>query len=262
MTKKSLGQHWLHDDRALDAIVEAGLVHEHDTVLEIGPGLGTLTQKLLDKGARVIAVEKDEALAADLPKKIDNLRLEIARQDILRFDLTRLPPNYKVVANIPYYLTSKLLRVLSESSNPPKIVTLLVQKEVAERICAKPGEMSLLSVSVQMYYETRLDRVVEAQLFAPPPKVDSQIVQLVRRQMPMFGEQNSKKLFRVVKAGFSSRRKTLENSLSGGLASEKSGIREVLIQANIDPTSRPQDLSPKQWIDLTEKLARILSDNT
>lgn len=253
-TKKTLGQHWLKDPYYLEAVCEAGLVHEHDVVLEIGPGLGTLTKQLLAKGAQVIAVEKDEELASKLKSEIDSPRLSVIAGDILEFDLTKLPANYKVAANIPYYLTSNLLRVLSESKNPPKIISLLVQKEVAERIAASPGGMSLLSISVQAYYEPHLEDVVPAQFFTPPPKVDSQIVQLVRRGEPAFKDMYAKVFFRVVKAGFSSRRKTLENSLSAGLHLEKEAARELLAKAEINPTSRPQDLSLQDWLSLAKQL--------
>lgn len=256
MTKKSLGQHWLKDKKILKAVAEAGLVHEHDTVLEIGPGLGTLTEVLLEKKARqVITVEKDESLAANLAKKLDTPRLKVITGDILEFDLRQLPPGYKVVSNIPYYLTSNLIRVLSESPNPPKIITLLVQKEVAERLCATPGQMSLLSVSAQFYYDCQLGLVVPAEKFTPPPKVDSQIVQMVRKSDEPYTHIDIPLFFRVVKAGFSSRRKTLENSLSGGLQIGKGAAREVLASAGIQPSTRPQELSLQQWVGLAKKFS-------
>jgi len=255
--KKSLGQHWLEDEASLEAVCDAGLVHRHDTVLEIGPGKGSLTVKLLDRGARVVAVEKDEELAASLSKEINRPGLEIISGDILQFNLNNLPENYKAVANIPYYLTSNLIRVLCESSNSPKIIALLVQKEVAERICADPGQLSLLGVSAQMYYETFQDKIVPAEFFTPVPKVDSQIVQLVRRPNPLFENIiDDKNLFRVVKAGFSTKRKTLLNSLSGGLVLPKEEVANLLQIAQIKPSVRAQELSLQDWI----RLARIISD--
>lgn len=256
--KKSLGQHWLKDPKALQAVCEAGLVHEHDTVLEVGPGLGTLTQVLLSdfKAGQVIAVEKDKHLAAQLKQKLKTPRLVVQSGDILKFDLTKLPTGYKVVANIPYYLTSNLIRTLSESINPPKIIALLVQKEVAERIAARPGNMSLLGVSAQFYYDCRLGPVVPAEKFEPPPKVDSQIVQMVRKLDKTYQYIDITLLFQVVKAGFSSRRKTLENSLAGGLQMGKGSIREVLDHAGIDPSTRPQELSLDQWIKLADILKK------
>ena len=253
-TKKSLGQHWLHDEASLEAMLEAAGITPEDTVLEIGPGLGTLTEKLVARARRVLAVEFDADLARDLPRRVPVENLEVVYQDILRFDLTTLPPNYKVVANIPYYLTSNLLRVLCESNNPFSTAALLIQKEVAERVCAKPGEMSLLSVSVQFYCEASLGKAVPANLFTPPPKVDSQILQLTFRQEPLFEEVDTRAFFRIVKAGFSQKRKTILNSLSAGLHLERADTAKVLEAADIAPTTRAQNLSLDDWYALYEVL--------
>jgi 16S rRNA (adenine1518-N6/adenine1519-N6)-dimethyltransferase len=163
--KKSLGQHWLHDPEALKAMCDAADLHPEDTVLEIGPGLGTLTSLLTKRAKAVVAVEFDEQLAEALPGQVTASNLSTVHQDIMRFDLTTLPQGYKVVANIPYYLTSNLIRTLSESMNPPSTATLLVQQEVAQRVAAEPGHMSLLSVSAQFYWEASVGRVVDARLF-------------------------------------------------------------------------------------------------
>jgi 16S rRNA (adenine1518-N6/adenine1519-N6)-dimethyltransferase len=168
IAKKSLGQHWLNDESALEAIAEAAEIKSTDTILEIGPGLGSLTHHLVKQAAHVIAVEVDQALVTSLPIRVPAKNLKVVQADILKFDLNELPVGYKVVANIPYYLTSNLLRVLAESSNPPSAMVLLVQKEVAQRVCAEPGQMSLLSVSVQLYYDAQLGVVVPAKLFIPP----------------------------------------------------------------------------------------------
>lgn len=258
--KKELGQHWLHDDETLEAICEIAHVNEQDIVLEVGPGLGTLTEVLLSHGATVTAVEFDKELYENLKTDAEKLyssdaqRLSVVNQDILKFDLTKLPKGYKVVANIPYYLTSNLVRVFSETSNPPKSLTLLIQKEVAERIAAKPGAMSLLSVTTQMFFEPTLGPLVPARLFTPPPKVDSQVIHLVRRQTPLFKDGDSRKLFQIVKAGFSNRRKTLLNSLSAGLRISKEQAGNILGSAEINPQSRPQELSLEDWIRLTSKI--------
>ena len=258
--KKSLGQHWLHDSTTLAEIIEIAEVRSSDTVLEIGPGLGSLTEVLLAEGAQVIAVEKDKELFDALREDSAGLyslgvkNLVLVNEDILEFDLKELPAGYKVVANIPYYLTSNLVRILSESANPPKSATLLVQKEVAERLAAKPGNMSLLSVTSQMFFEPSLGPVVPAKLFSPPPKVDSQIIKLQRRPTPLFDEQDSKELFRLVKAGFSNRRKTLLNSLSAGLHISKEESGKLLRKAGIDPQTRPQELSLEQWLRLAHTI--------
>jgi 16S rRNA (adenine1518-N6/adenine1519-N6)-dimethyltransferase len=245
--KKSLGQHWLHDDDSLQAMVTAAGVGPDDTVVEIGPGLGTLTGRLASAASQVLAIEFDERLARELPGRVPADNLQVTQQDILQFDFTTVAPGYKVVANIPYYLTSNLVRVLSESANPPQCAVLLVQKEVAERIAAKPGSMSLLSVTAQFYWDVSLDRVVEAELFTPPPKVDSQIVVLKRRPEALFPDVQAKLLFRIVKAGFGERRKTLRNSLSGGLHLSKEQVEQILQVAGIDPGLRAQSLTLEQW---------------
>jgi len=246
-TKKSLGQHWLNDEDSLLAICDAAKVTQDDVVLEIGPGPGTLTEKLVTRARQVVAVEFDEALAEQLPTRVRADNLQVTTQDILKFDFTSLPHPYKVVANIPYYLTSNLLRVMCESSNPFERAALLIQKEVAERVVAKPGAMSLLSVSVQFYCEASLGPLVPAELFTPPPKVDSQVLVLAYRSQPLFKNVDTKRFFRVVKAGFSQRRKTLHNSLSGGLQISRDAAAALLQAADIPPTTRAQELSLEQW---------------
>ena len=249
-TKKSLGQHWLNDEDSLLAMCDAVQVAPADTVLEIGPGPGTLTEKLITRAKQVVAVEFDETLAEQLPSRVPATNLQVINQEILRFDFTSLPHPYKVVANIPYYLTSNLLRVMCESSNPFERAALLIQKEVAERVVARPGTMSLLSVSVQFYCEASLGLLVPAELFTPPPKVDSQILILTYRTQPLFTDVDTKRFFRVVKAGFSQRRKTLHNSLSGGLQISRDEAATLLQSANIPPTTRAQELSLEQWHEL------------
>ena len=245
--KKSLGQHWLTDRYSLEAIVEAAAVGPKDTVLEIGPGLGTLTKELVATAEQVIAVEFDDKLARALAGRVRADNLQVVAQDIMKFDFTSLRPDYKVVANIPYYLTSNLIRRLSETANPPLVAALLVQKEVAQRICAKPGDMSLLSVTAQYYWQASAGLVVLAALFTPPPKVDSQILVLKRRPEPLFTDVDASRFFQLVKAGFGERRKTLLNSLSSGLHLPKEQVTELLASADIDPKLRPQNLSLQDW---------------
>jgi 16S rRNA (adenine1518-N6/adenine1519-N6)-dimethyltransferase len=254
LPRKSLGQHWLYDEASLLAICQAGEVTEDDIVVEIGPGLGTLTAYLVQRSKQVIALEFDETLARQLPGRVANDILDVRHADCLTFDYAALPSGYKVIANIPYYLTSNLLRVLSESVNPPAKMVLLVQKEVAKRVAASPGDMSLLSVSVQLYYQASLGEIVPAELFSPPPKVDSQILKLVRRPSPLFPDLDHKRFFRLVKAGFSQRRKKLRSSLSAGLRISKPATTELLEAAEIDPSSRPQELSLEQWYQVYKLL--------
>lgn len=251
---KSLGQHWLHDLVTLDSICDSADVKPGDIVLEIGPGLGTLTRRLLERGARVMAVELDEQLAHNLPLALEDCPLKanltVVNEDILKYDLTSLPLGYKVVANIPYYLTSNLIRVLCESSNPFSTAVLLIQKEVADRVVAGPGQMSLLSVTTQFYCDASLGTFVSAKLFTPPPKVDSQVLVLRFRQKPLFSGVNTKDFFRLVKAGFSQKRKTLLNSLSGGMAMTKDDVRKILEGAGMSPDRRAQSLSLEEWFDV------------
>ncbi len=174
--KKSLGQHWLKDRRVLADIAELADITPFDTVLEIGPGLGTLTSELLRRAEKVVAIELDGELAAKLPGQFPGKTLQVIHEDILDFDLHLLPKNYIVVANVPYYITSKIIQKLLTSDNKPKKTVLLIQKEVVVRLATEPGNMSILSISAQIYGEVELDQIVPAHLFTPPPKVDSQIV--------------------------------------------------------------------------------------
>lgn len=234
---------------------EAAEVSGVDTVLEIGPGLGTLTTELAGHAKQVVAVEFDENLASQLKKSHGNIpNLTVVHDDILRFNLQTLPKDYKVAANVPYYITSKIVKLLLTSPNPPSVAALLVQKEVAERMSAKPGDMSVLGVSAQLYAEVSLGRIVEADLFTPPPEVDSQIVILKRRESPLFPDIEDKDFFRVVKAGFGERRKQLRSSLSGGLHMPKEQIDKLLDHAGVDQTARAQELSLEQWAKLTRAI--------
>jgi 16S rRNA (adenine1518-N6/adenine1519-N6)-dimethyltransferase len=248
--KKSLGQHWLFDETSLNAMLDAGEVSSADTVLEVGPGLGTLTKKLCDVAEKVIAVELDDILAADLTNKVSAPNLEVVHQSILDFDTTHLPKGYKVIANIPYYLTSNLIRRMLESPNPPSVMVLLIQKEVAERVAAKPGQMGILSVAAQYYAEASLKELVPAELFTPPPKVDSQILQLKRRAVPLFDNVDTEEFFKIVKAGFSEKRKKLRSSLSGALQRNKSEVDDWLIGADVSLNARAQELTLQQWYRL------------
>lgn len=248
--KKSLGQHWLFDQDSLEAMCDAADVGANDLVLEVGPGLGTLTDALLRRSANVWTLEYDESLIPALLQKFadyDSARFRVEHADVLRYDFGKLPSGYKIVANIPYYLTSNLLRRICEAENHFSRAALLVQKEVAERVFARPGNMSLLSVSVQFYCDVSLGMVVPAHLFTPPPKVDSQILILSYRVQPLFPDVDTKKFFQIVKAGFSERRKKLRSSLSGGLHISKQKAEELLNQAGIDPNLRAQALSLDDW---------------
>lgn len=243
--KKGLGQHFLIDRPALETIMAAGEITKTDTILEVGPGLGVMTAPLSTKAGKVVAVETDQTLV-ELLKRDAPANLEVVTSDILEYDLRNLPGGYKVIANIPYYLTGKLIRTLLESSNPPALMSLLIQKEVAERITAKPGAMSILAVAVQYYTQPEVVGIVERHKFWPAPAVDSAILKLVARQTPVFPAEIDK-LFRLVKAGFGEKRKQLKNSLAGGLNLDNETVVSVLDASNLAPTARAQELSMEQW---------------
>ena len=245
--KKSLGQYWLKDPEILADIAEAAELTGDDVVLEIGPGLGTLTSRLLARANSVTAVEFDADLARKLPGQFPGKKLTVVNQDILQFDLNQLPKNYKVVANVPYYITSKIVEKLMTAENKPSIAALLVQKEVAERIATEAGNMSILSVSVQVFAEAELDIEVPRQFFTPPPKVDSQVVVLRTRNNPLITPEDQRDFFRIVKAGFSAKRKKLRSSLSGGLGIDKGMAEELLKNAGISPDARAEDLAIEDW---------------
>jgi 16S rRNA (adenine1518-N6/adenine1519-N6)-dimethyltransferase len=257
--KKALGQHWLRDQNVLKQIIQSAQVNPSDTVLEIGPGTGELTRHLVKAAKQVIAVELDRALAQKLASLQIADNLQVIEEDILKFNLNKLPKNYKVIGNIPYYLTSNLIRVLSESTNQAQRAVLLVQKEVAQRAAAQPGSMSMLSVSAQFYWQVELGVQVPAELFSPPPKVDSQVLILKRRTQPLFKGIDSKKFFKIVKAGFSAKRKTLQNNLSRLMGLDKQATAEVLKSCGVAPNQRAQMLSLKEWHKLYKKLTYLNS---
>jgi len=269
--KKSLGQNFLVDEQALDQIVRAAEVNADDTVLEIGPGLGGLTQHLADAAQRVIAVEIDRNLIAPLHSALaDRTNVEIIQGDILQLDpasllqpTTRLLDyettkltGYKVVANIPYYITSAIIRHLIESSVRPKLLVLTVQIEVAQRIVAQPNDMNLLAVGVQFYGMPRIVGHIKADAFYPGPKVDSAIIRIDLPETPRIQVNNVDTFFAVAKAGFSQKRKQIHNSLVAGLALRREEVARFLQAAEIDPKRRAETLSLEEWAKLADLVDR------
>ncbi|MFA7319290.1 MAG: 16S rRNA (adenine(1518)-N(6)/adenine(1519)-N(6))-dimethyltransferase RsmA [Parcubacteria group bacterium] len=257
--KKSLGQNFLRDDEVLEEIIRAAGLTPADNVLEIGPGEGVLTKKMVEKAGKVICVEKDDVLAKEL-KLIykNNTTAEIINADIMEINLPELIKKnnfqvYKIIANIPYYITSPIIRLFLETKYPPQEMLLMVQREVAERICASAGQMSILSVSVQYYATPKILFHVDRKSFWPVPAVDSAVIRIVPA-----GKNPDKKeidnFFRTVKAGFGAKRKTLSNNLSASLRLDKKIIGEKLKTANLAPTIRAQELSIKDWKDLSQKI--------
>jgi 16S rRNA (adenine1518-N6/adenine1519-N6)-dimethyltransferase len=255
--KKGLGQHFLADQAALDRIVAAADLTAADTVLEIGPGLGTLTSLLAERAGRIVAVELDDRLAAVLAERLaDRPNVEVRPGNILRISdfASLVGPSYKVVANLPYYITSAVLRHLLERQDQPDLVVVTVQREVAERIVAVPPDMNLLAVSVQFYGRPRIVARIPAGAFYPPPKVDSAVVRIDVRDEPAVPLREGTAVadfFRVVRAGFGHKRKTLRNALSAGLGLAPATVEQALTQAGIDPRRRAETLSLQEWADLT-----------
>jgi len=264
---KSLGQNFLVDETALQHVVEASGLQPEEAVLEIGPGLGSLTRHLARRGRRVVAVELDENLLPPLHEVLaDFPNVEIVQGDILALDPKRLmaeadgsPPaqGYRVIANIPYYITSVLIRSLIETQGPPSGLTLTVQREVAERITAQPGDMSLLALSVQVYGQPRIGRRIPAGAFYPATKVDSAVIVIDLYPQPRLPQDGLAPFFRLAKAGFSQKRKTLRNALSGGLAWKPAQAEALLLQAGLDPQRRAEPLALEEWGKLTEAFVRL-----
>ncbi|HUC86974.1 MAG TPA: 16S rRNA (adenine(1518)-N(6)/adenine(1519)-N(6))-dimethyltransferase RsmA [Candidatus Saccharimonadales bacterium] len=243
--RKGLGQHFLVDRESLEAVVAAGELDPDDTVLEVGPGLGVMTTTLTQTVRQVVAVEMDPMLV-ELLERDRPPNLEVIQSDIRAFDLRHMPPRYKVVANIPYYVTSQLFRLFLESANRPQLLALLVQKEVAERLTAGPGRMSVLALSVQYYGQPTLLRVVERHKFWPPPKVDSAVIQIRVYDQPAFAADRAQ-LFRLIKAGFGEKRKLLKNSLAGGLNISLEVADQLVVAAKLGATARAQELGLNDW---------------
>lgn len=241
---KGLGQHFLVDSDSLQGIIAAAEPSSTDTVLEVGPGLGVMTRPLTQVAGQVVAVETD-AVLAELLRRDAPENLQVVEQDIMEYELEQLPAGYKVIANIPYYLTSRLMRRLIESANPPAVMSMLIQKEVAERIVAVPGRMSMLALSVQYYGTPEIALIVPRDRFWPAPDVDSAVLK-VTLTGPAFPA-DTRKLFRLMKAGFGEKRKQLKNSLSGGLNIDMTAATEMLAAAGLPPTARAQELSLEQW---------------
>ncbi len=255
--RKSLGQNFLLDPAILNQIVQAAGISEKDDVLEIGAGLGSLTCVLASTARRVTAIEIDSALIPVL----DEILSPYTNVNLIQGDILQLPveslglkPGYAVVANIPYYITSAVIRHLLEAPQKPSRLLLTVQREVAQRICAGPGDMSLLALSVQVYGKPAITGRLPAGAFYPPPAVDSASVRVDIYPQPMIAPDQLNLFFRIIKAGFSQKRKTLRNSLSAGLALQAEKTAVLLQSAGIDPMRRAETLSIPEW----DKLVQVL----
>jgi 16S rRNA (adenine1518-N6/adenine1519-N6)-dimethyltransferase len=257
---KRLGQNFLQDPYALEKIVNAAKIQPTDTVLEIGPGLGSLTRYLAAAAQRVIAVELDDRLFPLLEASIAPYRnIHLVHADILELEPKEIveQPDYLVIANIPYYITSVLIRHLLESRPKPRRIVLTIQREVAERICAEPGDMSLLALSVQVYGQPRIAARIPSGAFFPAPNVDSSVLVIDIFSTPRVEENLLDVFFQLTKAGFSQKRKKLRNSISAGLRRSPAEAEKMLLAANIDPQRRAETLSLEEWGKLSYQYSVI-----
>ena len=259
---RGMGQNFLIDRDALQTIVSAAHLTQSSVVVEVGPGLGVLTWELVQVAGSVTAIELDTRLANRLARVYaESSNLTLVNQDVLQTDIAALTQHkpYQVVANLPYAITSPVLRHFLESANPPTTMVVLVQREVAQRICAQPGDMSVLAHGIQVRAIPELIAVVPPESFLPAPEVHSAVMRLTLRDKPLIEPEREPRVFRILKAGFLHARKQLGNSLSGGLAAhgikiERSDAQAALVAAGIDPARRAETLSFAEWIVVAEKL--------
>lgn len=252
--RKSLGQHWLKDRDILMDIADSASCDDVETVVEIGPGLGTLTSALFKFFGQVKAVELDDRLAENLPKSFPGKNLEVIHKDVLSLDLAELnlPEKYVVAGNIPYYITSPIIQKFLHCEHKPEKIVLLIQKEVAERLAAKPGDYSILGLSAQIYAKVTLGTFVGREFFTPPPKVDSQVVILEPLAEPLAAEST----MALIRLGFSSPRKKLVSNLVVGLQMPREKILSAFSDLKISENARPADLTIAEWVSLEKCLIK------
>ena len=246
--KKSLGQNFIYDEQILDRIVTVADVSEDDQILEIGPGLGSLTRHLAQKAGRVVAVEIDDRFLAILEHQLSPYQhVEIVHADILESDPANLfKGQYKAVGNVPYYITGAILRHLLTAELKPEVVVVTVQQEVAERIVALPGKMSLLAVMVQFYAQADLLFKIKAGAFWPKPTIDSAVLRMVTRGNPLLPRQQEDEFFRLVRVGFSQKRKQLQKNLRA-LGLPRSRLEQAFLLTGIEGQRRAQTLGVDEW---------------
>ena len=258
--KKSLGQNFLVDPNGLNKVVQAAKVSSEDTVLEIGAGLGSLTYLLAQQSRQVVAVELDTRLIASLREALAGFtNVTICEGDMLKLspDVLIDAERYVVVANIPYYITSALIRHLLEADHKPTRMVLTVQQEVAERILARDGKMSLLALSVQVYGKPELKARIPAGCFYPPPEVDSAVLSIELYEEPLIPSGSLDLFFKLAHAGFAQKRKTLRNTLATGMNESPAWAERLLTTAGIDPQRRAETLSMQEWKQLVEAYQQL-----
>jgi 16S rRNA (adenine1518-N6/adenine1519-N6)-dimethyltransferase len=255
---KILGQNFLLDDFILQDIVDAAAIKPGQAVLEIGPGITNLARHLIKAAGHVLSVEKDPRflpLLAELAAENKNFNFEIA--DILKFNFQAALenfPSYLVVANIPYYITGKIIKLFVEAAHKPESLVVLVQKEVAHNITAKAGDLNLLALSVQLEADAKFLMPVPAQKFYPAPKVDSAVIRIDFLKLPRYPEMDRKKLFRVMRACFAGKRKQIHNTLTKNLKLPPEQVEKILKQVGIPAAARPQQIELKDWVALTKAI--------
>jgi 16S rRNA (adenine1518-N6/adenine1519-N6)-dimethyltransferase len=252
--QKRFGQNFLTDREAIEKITKAAEIAKNDLVLEIGPGLGVLTRELAREAGKVVAVEKDPKMVEILKETVGGSKnTEVILGDALRtpYTVLRIKDSFKIVGNLPFYITAPVIRRFLEAEEvKPKSMTLVVQKEVGERICAKPPKMSILANSIQLYAEPEMIALVPKSSFWPQPDVDAAIIGIIPLAKPRLVEKEL--FFKIMKAGFIQPRKQLVNNLSGGLKIDKEKTGAWLLENNIQPNRRAETLSVDDWIHLTE----------
>lgn len=252
---KKLGQNFLINKQVVKQLIQVSNIASEETVVEIGPGLGILTKEIKDQAQKVIAIEKDKKLAKFLKQRFSKSNVEIIAQDFLNFKLNTIPSNYKVIANLPFYISSPAVKKLLQAENQPNLITLIIQKEVAERIAAQPPKMNFLAILTQFYCNPKKIADVSKNDFWPSPDVKGAILQLQPDdKYSRFSENSFNKFFQIVEAGFRHPRKQIKNNLTE-LNQSKEQIVTKLEKLNIDPKDRPEDLKLKDWIKLTKDLS-------
>jgi len=253
---KKMGQNFLTNKSIAQKIVKSAEIGNEDFVLEVGPGLGILTKELAGTALKVLAVEKDKKLIALLKEELNNFKnIEIINADILKLLRTNAaqnlcPKNYKVAANLPFNIASAVIRGFLEAERQPETMSLIVQKEVAQRIVAKPGDMNMLALSVQFYAEAKITSYILRGAFYPPPKVDAAIIKLTpRNRLNLF---QPELFFKIARAGFSHPRKQLAGNLSKGLKIERDKVESWLKNNGVEPSRRAETLSLSAWLSLAE----------
>jgi 16S rRNA (adenine1518-N6/adenine1519-N6)-dimethyltransferase len=268
--KKQLGQHFLVNSGILKNITRAAELSPSDLIIEVGPGIGVLTHALVEEAGWVIAVELDNRMAEALKETlvphtnfsiINKDILEVEPQDLITAEQSRFPAgltdvsDYKLVANLPYYITQPIIRHFCEARLKPRIMIIMVQKEVAQNIVAKPGDLRILAISVQFYGKPEIMGYVPAGNFFPVPKVDSAILKITLYPQPRYEVSSDKNFFRIVRAGFCATRKQIANSLAQGLALPKSEVLSLLQKAGVEPQKRPETLTLEEWAALERTFA-------